>query len=121
MMTAEIRIQTGVTQTYAIDVEMPDGTPVDFTQDGWDVHVQIRARRDSTSVIHTWSLADGNVVLAPDGQNDRMLLRLDPSDTTAWTDTIGVWDLLLTLPDGRTARPAGGTVHIAHGVTKVSA
>lgn len=116
MYDADITIVVGTSHTFAVDVEMENRSPADLTQDGWQVHADIR---NGDGVIYSWSLSAGNVMLAPDGYPNRILLHLSPEETKSWEYGVASWDLLVTVPDGRVARPVGGRVSFERPVTKL--
>lgn len=87
-----------------------DNPIADFT--GYIAKAQVRARESDTTVLHEWSTGNGKASLA----DSSVSLKVDDSETWEWTH--GVYDLLVTPPDGVTEVVARGFVVVVPGVTR---
>lgn len=79
------------------------GTPVDLTSN-WTMRAQIRARPDSTTVLHTFTGVGVQVTApVPDEDPDLVVpstvqLYIPPATTQTFTEWVGVWDLEIEHP-----------------------
>lgn len=89
-----------------------DGTPlVDST---WTARAQVRATKNSPTVLHEWSTALGTIEVRDDGT---VILSVAPATSSAWTWRDGVYDVELT-KDGTTHRLIEGQVTVDTQVTR---
>lgn len=79
------------------------GEPVDLTQ-GWTVSAQIRPRKDSVTVLHTFA-GEGVQVTPPEpGQEpdttvpSTVQLYIPPAVTATFTEWVAFWDLQIEHP-----------------------
>ena len=86
--------------------------PVDLV--GYTAALQIKAYALATTVLYDAGAA-GDLALG--GVNGTITLTVDSTDTENFTWWSGVYDLLLTSPQGVVTRLASGTVEVCPGVT----
>lgn len=88
--------------------------PVDLT--GCTALAQVRARVDDVAVLHAFDSADGSITLG--GAAGTIELIMTDEQTAAATWKTGVYDLLISFPDGSKRRLMAGSVVISPGVTR---
>lgn len=111
---ADLVILQGSDTTVSIPVEDANGDPV-ASFGGYTAAGQIRARVESSDVLHSFTSQGGsaNITLTP----PNVILSISAAASAAWTWTYGRYDVELTGPDG-TARIASGHVIVSREVTR---
>jgi hypothetical protein len=105
-------IEQGTTSQYAWPVLDDDGDPVTLT--GYTATAQVRRSVDSADVLHEWSTTDDTILL----QSNNVILVTPPATSLDWTWTKGVYDILITAPDGAVSRVGHGVVVVSRSVTR---
>jgi len=79
---------------------------------GYSVLAQVRAEAEPTAtLLHEWSTALGNAVIAGD------TVSLEVTNSEDWTWTFGFYDLFLTNPVGFTIVPVRGSITVIPAVS----
>jgi hypothetical protein len=111
-------IEQGTTSQYAWPVTDDDNNSIALS--GYTGKAQIRRSITDASVLHEWNLSP----VASAGQSQMLLqgssviLVTPPAISLAWSFTRGVYDILITAPDGTTSRVAEGVVEVSRSVTR---
>jgi hypothetical protein len=113
-MSFYLVINQGETSQYAWPVLDDNGVALDLT--GYTALAQVRRSVDSPTVLHQWSSADSTILL----QASNVILVTPPATSLAWTWSKGVYDILITAPDGTVSRVGEGTVAVSRSVTRGS-
>jgi hypothetical protein len=100
-------IDQGADYTLSIPVLDDDNSPQTIT--GWGVAGQIRARHDSTAVLHELDL---------DPNNAMVILHIPGSASETWTFLSARYDVELTSPSGSVTRLIEGPVVVRPNVTR---
>lgn len=107
-------IEQGVTSQYAWPVLDDNGDPITLT--GYTAKAQVRRSFDSPTVLHEWSTTNSTIVL----QSNKVILVTSPATSLAWTWKTGVYDILITAPDGTVSRVGEGICVVSPSVTRSS-
>lgn len=110
-----LAIPQGTSWTREWFVEAPNQTPIDLTEPGYSAKAEVRARRSESAVLYTWSSDTANCDLTAAG---KIILTLEPSETSEWPFRTAVWDLELTHPDGSVDRIDSGVLTVSPEVTR---
>jgi hypothetical protein len=105
-------IEQGATSQYAWPVLDDDGDAVNLS--GYTAKAQVRRSVDSSAVLYEWSSAGGTILF----QSNNVILVTAPATSSAWTWTKGVYDVVITAPDGTISRVGEGTVVVSRAVTR---
>lgn len=111
-------IEQGTTSQYAWPVTDDDNNSIALS--GYTGKAQIRRSITDSTVLHEWNLSP----VASAGQSQLLLqgsqviLVTPPDISLTWTWTKGVYDILITSPDGTTSRIAEGQVEVSRSVTR---
>lgn len=112
MSDFRVVIEQGTTSQYAWPVTDDDDNPLSLV--GYTAVAQVRRSVDSSTVLHTWSTASSTILL----QSSRVILVTPPATSLAWTWTKGVYDILITAPDGTISRVGEGVIEVSRSVTR---
>ncbi len=105
-------IEQGTTSQYAWPVLDDDGEAVSLV--GYTALAQVRRSVDSEDVLHEWTSEDQSIVF----QGNNVVVVTPPATSLAWTWTRGVYDVLITAPDGTVSRVGEGTIKVSRSVTR---
>lgn len=110
MTRHHIEVQQGDDRPIRIPVTSTEnGQPVNIT--GWPVRALLRRSGRSREVVHVWSSEDGNAV----AEQDTVLLLCD--DSSSWDFRGGVFNIVLTHPDGATTVTPAWSLHVLRTVS----
>ena len=112
--TWKIGIEQGASYTLGIKILDDAGMPVDPT--GYTAHMQVRAVVGAPGPPLV-DLSTGNGGITIDTVAKRFVIGIPAADTAAYTWTHGVYDLLITAPDGTVDRLLRGPAEVSAGVT----
>ncbi|POH63640.1 MULTISPECIES: hypothetical protein [Cryobacterium] len=112
MRTDNLTIPQGTTWAMRWPLQEEGGTAFDL--DGWDARAQARATVMATGVLHSWTSAEGNIVL--DGLG--VLLTVDPAVSSAWAWQSAVYDIEIFHTDGTVIRITQGGIKVSPEVTR---
>jgi hypothetical protein len=105
-------IEQGTTSQYAWPVYDDDNNAVALS--GYTAKAQARRSITDDTVLHEWNSEDDTILL----QGNQVVLITPPAASLAWTWTRGVYDILITSPDGTVSRVAEGVVEVSRSVTR---
>jgi hypothetical protein len=105
-------IRQGTTSQYAWPVVDDDNNSVAVS--GYTAKAQVRRDATDDEVLHEWNSEDGTILL----QGNLVILVTPPATSLAWTFTQGVYDILITAPDGTVSRVAEGKLQVSRSVTR---
>lgn len=109
----DLEIQQGDDRAFTWPLVDSDGDPMDLGD--YSAVAQVRARPQSSVVLHEWSTANGRAQLG----NGKLTLLVDDSEGWSWSH--GVYDIHLTDGSGKTEVIARGSVVLIPGVTRAGA
>lgn len=113
---ADLTILQGA--NFALPVVYADAANAPVNLSGFTIKMQVRPTKSSTQVLVELSTANGRVVIT-DAAAGKFRLALTAAETAALNpSTAGVYDILLTRPDGVVTRLLEGGVTISGGVTR---
>ena len=92
----------------------PAGVPADLT--GCTAIAQVRSQINAAIVLHTFSTALGNLVLGGAAGTVQLIMEDEATAVAPWGS--GVYDLIVSFPDGTKRRLLYGTVSISPSVTR---
>lgn len=110
----ELKVKQGTTWSYDWAFTDVSGSPVDLST-GYEAHAQLRRRPSDAFLLYEWSSDTANCDLTADG---RIVLTLEPAETSLWSFRRAVWDLEVTDPDGVVTRLDEGTLELLPEVTR---
>lgn len=102
--------------TFDVTLTYKDENEVVINLTGYTARLQIRDTQDAASFIHEMTTANGGIVLG--GVAGTIQLIISDTDTTAFTETTGVYDLELISSGGAVTRLVEGTVTFYEEVTR---
>lgn len=111
-------IEQGTTSQYAWPVLDDDNNSITVT--GYTAKAQVRRSVTDSTVLHEWNSTPAvtgqpaTILL----QGNQVILVTPPATSLAWTWTKGVYDILITAPDGTVSRIAEGVVEVSRSVTR---
>jgi hypothetical protein len=105
-------IEQGTTSQIAWPVYDDDNNEIPVS--GYSAIAQVRSSVTSSTTLHEWNSEDETILL----QGNQVVLVTPPATSLAWTWTKGVYDILITAPDGTVSRVAEGTVEVSRSVTR---
>ncbi len=94
-------------------VTTPAGQPIDVST--WTLRAQARPRASSSTVLKSWTQADGGAVTTSDGF---VYLTLSPAETAALTWRRAVYDVELEDPAGNVTKVSSGRLCVVPEVTR---
>lgn len=112
LRTDDLLIPQGTTWECHWPVQNSDGTPADLSE--WSLRSQIRPAIDSSTILYTWSIADGNASII----SGEVVLMLTPETTAAWDWSNAVYDIKLFKPNGTVVRLTQGKLTVSREVTR---
>lgn len=107
-----LRIEQGTTSQYAWPVTDDDNNAIAVS--GYTAKAQVRRDASDTEVLHEWNSDDDTILL----QGNLVVLVTPPATSLAWTWTRGVYDILITAPDGTVSRVSEGVIVVSRSVTR---
>lgn len=116
-----IFIEQGATFSRLVEIEYPNPSdvtvmlPYDLTSHS--ASMQIRRTVDSSTAQITLTNANGRIEMQPNGQENAMLIKLTPQETTTLTSD-GVYDLEIQDGAGDVQRILRGSVTLSLQVTR---
>lgn len=99
--------------TQTVTFQIINGLKQPVTVDGWTGRAQVRKFPTDSTILHEWSLAHSNIVIA----GTTAVLLVAPADTSAWTWRRAQYDLVLTDLSGKPHRASQGRVFVNQGTT----
>ena len=105
-------IEQGTTSQIAWPVYDDDNNAIAVS--GYTAKAQVRRSITDDTVLHEWNSEDDTILL----QGNQVVLLTPPATSLEWTWTRGVYDILITAPDGTVSRCAEGTVEVSRSVTR---
>lgn len=112
MRTDNLTIPQGTTWAARWPLQDEDGTAANIA--GWDARAQARTSTAATSTLHSWTSAEGNIVLDELG----VLLTVAPATSSAWVWMSAVYDIELFHTDGTVIRITQGRISVDPEVTR---
>lgn len=92
----------------------PDKTPVNLT----GCHAKLQARKTASDAVALITLSDTQGGITLGGALGTILLQLTSVQTSKFSWTDGVYDLVITLTNGEVVRLCEGAITVSQGVTR---
>lgn len=111
-------IEQGTTSQYAWPVTDDDNNSIAVS--GYTAKAQVRRSITDDTVLQEWntspvaSAGESQILL----QGNLVILVTPPAISLSWDWTKGVYDILITAPDGTTSRIAEGVLEVSRSVTR---
>jgi len=112
-----LRIEQGTTSQYAWPVTDDDNNAIAVS--GYTGKAQVRLDPTATEVLHEWNTSpSGSGQSQMLMQGNLVILVTPPATSLAWTWKRGVYDILITAPDGTVSRVSEGVIEVSRSVTR---
>lgn len=92
----------------------PSRTPVDLT--GCTALAQVRTTLEASTPLFSFDTANGSILLGGSAGTAELVMTDEQTSAATWKN--GVYDLVITFPDGHKRRLMYGSVSISPGVTR---
>lgn len=109
----DLQMYQGATFSMPVEWTLEDGTAVDLT--GASAELDIRDKPDSSQELFTATTDNGYITIS----GNTITITIPSTITADFAWKRGIYDLLITMPDGQTIKPIlRGSVEVLQGVTR---